>query len=225
MYLIGKKAFIDNLSKITKVEISKSNKSLINTLKENNIQFEIKDENYFNKKFPNINHQFIISYIEKEILSLEDLISLTNKNDKVTIIMLDEINDPFNFGNIIRSAEAFGVIAIIYKGNNQVQINDTVIKASTGAISNIHMIKVNNLSNALEILKTNGFWIYATTLANDSVDYTKIDYENKSIIIFGNENKGISPLIASKSDFRIKIPMHGSVQSLNVGTSVGIVLA
>jgi 23S rRNA (guanosine2251-2'-O)-methyltransferase len=73
------------------------------------------------------------------------------------VVILDSLQDPFNFGSIIRTCESFNVDAIVYKKDNQVQINDFVKKTSQGAINNIRMFKVVNLSNEIEFLKQNKF--------------------------------------------------------------------
>jgi 23S rRNA (guanosine2251-2'-O)-methyltransferase len=225
MNLIGKKALLDNINNIEKVELSNKNSDIISLLKSKKIKYFIKEDKYFNTNFKNVNHQYIISYTKNipDNISIETIINSGNK--KINIVILDEIQDPYNFGNIIRTCESFGVDCIVYKNVNQVQINDFVIKSSMGAINNIKLFKVANLSNVIEKLKDNGFWIYATTLNDKSENFKKIKFDDKSVFIFGNENKGINAGLIKLSDFCIKIPMRGKTQSLNVSTSVGVILS
>jgi 23S rRNA (guanosine2251-2'-O)-methyltransferase len=94
-----------------------------------------------------------------------------------------------------------------------------------GAVQYLNLVKVTNLHQVLDLLKNIGYWIYASTLSNDAIDYQKIKYDYKSIIIVGNEEKGISPLLKKTADFQIKIPMYGKIQSLNVSVATGVILA
>jgi 23S rRNA (guanosine2251-2'-O)-methyltransferase len=94
-----------------------------------------------------------------------------------------------------------------------------------GAISLLNMVKVVNLSQALDQLKSVGYWVYASVLSNEAVNYQNVKYDAKSIIVVGNEEKGVSALLTKQADFQIKIPMYGKVQSLNVAVATGIILA
>jgi len=224
MILFGKKAFLDNINEVNNVEVLKGNNEIISLLKSKKIKFEIKDDKYFFSNYGKVNHQGIVSFTKNNrVCELADL--LKDKSEKAIVVVLDEIQDPYNFGNIIRSCEAFGVKAIIYKQDNQVQINDYVIKSSMGAINNINLIKVVNLSNTLELLKKNKFWVYSTSLGNSSKSLYKTNFDNKTVLVFGNENNGVSKKLIEASDFLVKIPMVGKVESLNVSTSVGIVVS
>ena len=132
------------------------------------------------------------------------------------------MEDPHNFGAIIRTCEAAGVDYIIIPKNRSVEINSTVMKVSAGALNNIKIIEVNNLTNAIDKLKDNGFWIYATDM--DGENYTDVKYDSKTALIIGNEGKGISRLVLEKSDFIISIPMKGKINSLNASVAVGITI-
>jgi 23S rRNA (guanosine2251-2'-O)-methyltransferase len=94
-----------------------------------------------------------------------------------------------------------------------------------GAINNLNMFKVTNLSNEIDLLKKNGFWIYSSALSENSEDYNKVKYDKKLVLVVGSENKGVSKIILDKSDFIINIPMCGNVQSLNVSVATGILLS
>jgi 23S rRNA (guanosine2251-2'-O)-methyltransferase len=93
-----------------------------------------------------------------------------------------------------------------------------------GAINYLNLIKVTNLARTLEQLKQGGYWIYTTALNDKAQDINSIKFTDKCVLIVGNENKGVSSLLIDKSDFVIKINMHGHVQSLNVSVATGILL-
>lgn len=230
-YLFGKKALldaIDNNLKITNVYLSRKDNSIITTLQKNKINFEIKDSKFLNLISNNLNHQgvvFSINFINKPI-SINELIDKLKFNSNALILILDEIHDVGNLGAILRSADAFSVDAVIYKKNNQANpLNEIVIKTSTNAVSYLTLCETANLNNAIEKLKNIGFWVYASCLNNKSISYKSINYADKSVIVVGNEQKGISPLIIKNSDFIINIPQFGHVQSLNVSVATGILLS
>ena len=136
--------------------------------------------------------------------------------------MLDHLEDPHNFGAIIRTCECAGIKSIIIPSNRSVQVNDTVVKVSVGAIEHVKIIMVNNLTNAINKLKEMGYFIYAADMFGE--DYRNIDYASKKVLIIGNEGSGISRIVKDNSDFLVKIPMKGKINSLNASTSAGILI-
>ena len=97
------------------------------------------------------------------------------------------------------------------------------MKVSVGTLDNVNVIQVTNLSNTIDKLKDNGYWIVGTALEN-SVDYRDIDYNGKIALIVGNEGSGISNLVMKKCDFIAKIPMYGTTNSLNASVAAGIMI-
>lgn len=106
------------------------------------------------------------------------------------VLILDEIQDPRNFGAIIRSAEVFKVDLIIIPERNSVRINETVVKTSTGAIEYVNISKVTNLSDTINKLKKLDYWVYGAA-GEASINYNEEDYANKVILVLGNEGSGI----------------------------------
>ena len=228
--IFGPNALIEQIKKnkeqIIIVHVYKNNKKIINFLKSKNIKLKIHhDKIWFNKFNKTLNHQFIITEINSSNRkqNLENFLK-SNKNNKSIILMVDSIQDPHNFGAILRTCDALGVDAIIYKNNNQTKISDFVIKTSMGAINNLNLFNVVNFSRTIELLKKHRYWIYASTLNHKSIDNSKIVYNDKTVIIVGNEHSGISKLTEKQSDQLISINMHGNVQSLNVSVATGILI-
>lgn len=139
------------------------------------------------------------------------------------IVMLDHLEDPHNLGAIIRTCEAAGVDAIIIPKDRQVGINSTVMKTSAGTLINMKIICVSNLVNTIKKLKKNNFWVVGTSLEK-SIDYRKIDYSGKVVLIIGNEGHGMSRLVSEECDFIANIPMYGNVNSLNASVASGIMI-
>ncbi len=165
-------------------------------------------------------HQGII--LDVVDFSYADYHDFTN-DDNSFIIILDHLEDPHNLGAIIRTSEAAGVSGIIIPKDRGVSINATVIKTSTGAIDNIPISMVTNLSNTISDLKKNGFWIVGTDMVN-SMDYREIDYSGKIALVIGNEGSGMSRMVRESCDFIARIPMYGKVNSLNASVAAGIMI-
>ena len=155
--------------------------------------------------------------------SLDDIISESKSSHSPLLLILDSIQDTNNVGAILRSAECSGVNGVIVTKHNSAPINETVVKTSAGATEHIKIAQVNNLANAIDELKENGFWIVGSSLEN-AKPYTEVDYKISVALIVGNEEKGIRKLTADKCDFLVQIPMTGKLQSLNVSVATGILL-
>lgn len=140
------------------------------------------------------------------------------------ILVLDGIEDPHNLGAILRSADAFGVDGVILKSHDGVLLNPTVAKVSTGAIDYVKVAVVTNLSQAIETMKKQGYWVVASD-GSATQSYSQIDYASPIALIIGSEGFGISPLLLKRSDFVVKIPMFGHVNSLNASVATGILLS
>ena len=138
------------------------------------------------------------------------------------LVILDHLEDPHNFGAIIRTCEAAGVDGIIIPKDRSVDVNSTVIKVSTGTIDHMKIAQVINLVQTIRELKQKGFWIVGTDM--EGTDYDQIDYRGKTAIVIGNEGAGMSRLVQESCDFIAKIPMQGTVNSLNASVATGIIV-
>lgn len=153
----------------------------------------------------------------------EVILDLEAKENSL-VLLLDEIQDPRNFGAIIRSAEIFNVDVILIPERNSVRINETVVKTSAGAIEHVKIAKITNVADALDRLKSKGFWAYGAVGEAD-LNYNEEEYPKKVALVLGNEGTGIRKKVKEHCDKLIKIPMHGKINSLNVSVACGIVLS
>jgi 23S rRNA (guanosine2251-2'-O)-methyltransferase len=165
------------------------------------------------------NHQGFLAFVKE--YNYVPFAEIKNDNN---ILMLDRIQDPHNFGAIIRSAALFGFNSIVILDRNQTAVTPVVVKTSAGTIFNVKIAKVANLSNALMILKNEGHWVYSTYLSDDSVDIEDVDFSEKKVIVIGNEGEGITKKIADNSDYKIKIKTADAIDSLNASVATGVVL-
>jgi 23S rRNA (guanosine2251-2'-O)-methyltransferase len=170
-------------------------------------------------------HQGFVAIVDDYgTVSLDALISSAAKKQYPLLAVLDGIEDPHNLGAILRSADAFGVDGIIIKNHGEVSLNGTVAKVSTGAINYVKVAVVANLSQAIETLKEHSYWIVASD-GSGQVDYDAIDYKCPIALVIGSEGHGIQPLVLKHSDFVVKIPMFGHVNSLNASVAASVLFA
>lgn len=220
MIVYGKnvaKEVISTKKEIKRVILSNNfdNKEILDGLK--GIKIEYMNKRDMDYKYSS-NNQGIVMEIEDYKYS-----DIKEVYDKNFIVILDHLEDPHNFGAIIRTCEAAGVDAIIIPKKRSVEINSTVMKVSAGALNNIKIVEVNNLVNAMEKLQDNGFWIYGTDMENSEV-YTDVKYDAKTALVIGAEGNGIGRLVREKCDFVVNIQMTGKINSLNASVAAAIVI-
>ncbi len=171
---------------------------------------------------PGVNHQGVIAYTAlQEYCSVADLIEYANqKNEKPFIIICDGIEDPYNLGAIIRTAECCGVHGIIIPKRRSVGINYAVSKSACGALEYIKVARVANITAAINALKENGIWVYGADMGGQP--YDKVDFSGPVALVVGSEGKGISRLVNDNCDVVLSLPMKGHITSLNASVAAGI---
>ena len=190
-----------------------------------NISITYLDFNEMDHMVSNAVHQGVIAEIKKyEYFTLEHIVSLSKKVEHPIIVLLDGITDPQNFGAILRSCDVFNVTGVIIPKHQQVPLNATVAKTSAGAINYVPVVLVSNLNNAIRTLKENGFWVVSTDGAG-TMNYFDISYDFPTALIIGSEGNGISQLTLKNSDYVVKIPLLGHLNSLNASVAAGILLS
>ena len=169
-------------------------------------------------------HQgFALFCSELDNLSIEELCSMTENEQKCNILILDQVTDPQNIGAIIRSCAAFGTKALIVQDKNSPQESGSMAKAAAGTMEMVPVVRVTNLSRAIETLKKNGFWVVGMDgYAKDNVD--KIDKNTKLAVIMGSEGAGMRRLVEESCDITVRLPINPKVESLNVSTAAAVVL-
>ena len=170
-------------------------------------------------------HQGVIAQVAAhEYMELDDLIASVRERGEIPfLLILCEIQESYNLGSILRIADAAGVHGVIIPQRRSVGLDAAVAKASAGAIEHVPVCRVTNLSQTIDSLKGQGFWIAATD-AEGTVSYEKADWQGPLAILIGGEGEGISPVLRQHCDFLISIPMQGKVNSLNAAVATGIVV-
>ena len=171
------------------------------------------------------NHQGVIAFIPAITYErLENIIPFVYEQGKNPfIVLLDGVTDVRNFGAIARTCECAGVDAIVIPSRGSVTVNADAVKTSAGALHTLPVCREQNLKDTLQFLKSSGFHIVAATEKGD-YDYTKADYTGPMCIIMGAEDKGVSYDNLALCDEWVKIPMLGTIESLNVSVAAGILI-
>ena len=229
MIIEGKNAVEEALrghATVERIMIQKGtpNQGLVNKIKESGFQYQFVDRAALDRVSKSKNHQGFIAFVsDYNYFELREIIDAGyKKGTQPLILILDGVEDPHNFGNIIRTAECMGVDGIIIPKNRSASVTDTVIRVSAGAASHVKVCKVTNINHEIEYLKQKGFWIFAADLGG--VDIAKTNLSGPIAIVMGGEHTGVRTLTRNLVDGIISIPQHGKINSLNVGAATAITL-
>ena len=213
---------LDNNTKIYKVflDINFDDKQLLNKIDKKNLHKYHIDKNKLDKMCKNsVNQGIALDIEEYKYLNIDDIV----KDEKANfIVMLDSLEDPHNFGAIIRTCECAGVNYIIIPKNRSVSVNSTVYKTASGALSHMKIVEVVNLSNTIRKLQDLGYWVYAAEA--DGKDYRNIDFKGKTCLVIGSEGHGIKQVIRNTCDEVVSLTQKGKINSLNASVAAGILI-
>ena len=199
-------------------------KNILDLLNKNKVKYVYCKKGKLDNLAGNEFHQGVVAKVHTyDYYNFDEfMVEMTTKENPL-VVMLDGIEDPHNFGAILRSCEAMGVDGVIVSKHGSCPLNSTVAKTSTGAIELVKVIQVNNLNVCINKLKDQGFWVVGAE-AHNSVDYREVDYSGKIVLVVGSEGKGISRLVIENCDYKVKLPMVGKVNSLNVSVACAVLL-
>ena len=167
-------------------------------------------------------HQNFIAFTEEyNYCSVEDILqNAKEKNKAPFIVVLDGIQDPHNFGSIIRVCECADVDGIIIPKHRSVGVTETVSRTSAGAINHVKIARVTNLNSEIENLKKQNIWVYALELGGENI-YSQ-NLTGAIAIVVGSEGFGVSKLTKNLCDGVLTLPMQGKVNSLNASVACGV---
>ena len=198
--------------------------SLIASARQAGISIRFESREVLNKLSGNAKHQGCLMQIDDESpsgLTFEQL--LQQNHDRSLYLVLDGVQDPHNLGACLRTADATGVDAVIIPKDRSVGLNATVRKVAAGGAETVPLIEVSNLTRCIKEMKKAGIWIYGTSDQAMNVIYEH-DYNSAVALVMGAEGDGLRRLTAEQCDHLIKLPMMGSVESLNVSVATGVCL-
>ncbi|MBA5792610.1 23S rRNA (guanosine(2251)-2'-O)-methyltransferase RlmB [Flavobacterium sp. xlx-214] len=198
---------------------------LMKTLKKNNVNFSYVPVEKLNKLSKFNNHQGAVASVAPiKFVTMEQLVEgVLEKKENPLFLILDQLSDARNFGAIIRTAECTGVDGIIIQKQGSAPVNGDTVKTSAGAVFNIPICKVDHIKDAVFYLQGSGISTVAATEKTENNIYD-IDFKGGIAIIMGSEDKGVNPSVLKIVDEKAKLPMFGTISSLNVSVACGAFL-
>jgi len=216
-----KQYHIQTIEVLDKSHVTK-NSEMRELLKNYSPQIRYIDYDTFNRKYGEKRTQGIVVSFSGDIV--KTLPSFKDIESNYCLLIVDNVTDPQNFGQIIRTAECAGINGVIIPERNSVGITDTVVQVSQGSFCNMPIYTVTNLNQTLSQLKEDDFWTIAVENGIEAKPWDQIDYQGKIAIVIGSEGQGIKPLVLRSCDFQATIPMQGETASLNVSAATAVVL-
>lgn len=231
MIIEGKNAVLEALKNnvtINKLSVQKNltdnmSNQIIKMAKDKGIRIDFVEKSVLDKKSKNKHQGFVCDTTDFEYCDIQDIFELAeNRHEQPFFVVLDGIEDPHNFGAIIRTCECAGVHGIIIPEHRAVAVNDTVVKTSAGATANMLIAREKNLNNTIEYLKKQGVWVYA--LETGGKEMTHMNLQGAIAVVVGSEGRGVSKLTREKCDDTISIKLRGKVNSLNASVATAVVV-
>jgi 23S rRNA (guanosine2251-2'-O)-methyltransferase len=192
---------------------------IVDLCKERRIPVRFESREHLDRAAGGANHQGVVGMGAAErYASLEDTAAGGGLH-----VVLDGVEDPHNLGAIIRTAHAAGAAAVVIPERRAVGLTEVVGRAASGALAYLPVVRVTNVSRALEDLKKAGYWIYGLDERAEA-QYDQIEFTKPTAIVLGGEGQGLHQNVARHCDVLVRIPMAGGVASLNVSVAAGVVL-
>ena len=193
--------------------------------KENKIVVEFVNRAKLDKLCGGKNHQGVVAFVAPvEYSTLEEILKFAEeKNQPPFLILLDEIEDPHNFGAILRTADAVGVHGVIIPKRRSVSINSTVAKTSAGAVEYVKVAQVTNVAETLKKLRELDLKVVGSDMSAEK-NFNDADLTGGIVLVIGSEGKGMRRLTRENCDLLVKIPMCGKINSLNASVAAAVLM-
>jgi 23S rRNA (guanosine2251-2'-O)-methyltransferase len=192
---------------------------IIELCRTNSVPVRFESRELLDRASKGISHQGVLAFgAAHSYVDLKDAIQGAK-----LIVVLDSVEDPHNLGAIIRTAHAAGANAVVVPERRAAPLTETVSRAAAGALEYLPVVRITNVSQTLEQLKENGFWIYGLDERGTEM-YDRVEYAFPTAIVLGGEGKGLHHGVQKHCDVLVRIPMAGAVSSLNVSVAAGVVL-
>ena len=212
---------------IHRVDLQKNGRSeksdeLLNLIKKSYASCQRLQKQDFLRMYGGVRSQGVVVEFSGAVLA--GPLPALDRERSACLLALDQVEDPQNLGQIIRTAECAGVDGLLLPKHHSAPITDAVLQVSQGAFATMPLYEVTNLREALSRLKDAGFWVVGLENSIVAKHWHKIDYKEKIVIVIGSEGKGIREKVIESCDFKATIPMQGNTNSLNVSAAVAAIL-
>lgn len=197
-------------------------RDLTDLAQQNRIRIERLGRENFDRLAGDVNHQGVVACTASADYVSADQI-LANAGNIPLLVLLDGVEDPRNFGAILRTAECAGAGGVFIPERRAVGLTETVAKSAAGATEYVKVAKVRNLNRLIDELKERNIWVVGAS-GEAAKAYTEWDWRLPTALVLGGEGRGLHRLVAEKCDILVKIPLYGKIESLNVSVAAGIIL-
>lgn len=213
------------LQRLLVIRTDKQFADLVQLARSLHVPVHIQPSASLDRLVPDGRHQGIVAFAAAKAYQTEEsiLARAAERSEPPLLVILDGVEDPHNLGAVIRTAEGAGVHGVFIPERRAAGLTSVVAKVSAGAIDHMPVARVTNTSRLIESLKAAGVWIYGVEPSASKL-YTDVDLRGPVGLVFGGEGTGIRPGLLQHCDERIRIPMRGHVQSLNVSASAAVLL-
>jgi len=193
---------------------------IVSLAKTNEVLVETVPRTLLDDMEPDVNHQGVLLEVPQfPYADLEDVIERTG-----TVLVLDHLADPQNFGTLLRSGDAAGIAGAVMPSDRSASISPSVVNSSSGAVEHMEIALVPNLGRALDKLEQSGRWIIGLDGGDDAQDLFSADIPMPAALVVGSEGSGLTANIRKRCQLLVRLPMHGRVESLNAATAGSIAL-
>lgn len=198
-------------------------RKLLDLARERGVLVRFEDRNFF-ARLPFKAHQGVVAMAPPfDYAGLDDVLHAPRETP-LLLVILDHLTDPHNVGAIIRTAECAGAHGVVLPERRSAGVNATVRKASAGAAARIPIVRVANVAQTIRRLRDAGVWTAGADADQGAIPMRDADLRRDAAIAIGAEGGGLAPLVKRECDALVRIPMHGSLASLNASVAAGILL-
>lgn len=198
-------------------------RKILDTAREQGVRVRFEARGYF-AQFPYKANQGVVAFgAPFPYVTLEELLHAP-RSGPALFVVLDHITDPHNAGAIIRTAECAGATGVVMPERRAAGVNATVRKAAAGAAAHLPIARVANIADAVRKLKKANVWVAGADLGEQSVAYTQADFARDLALVIGAEGAGLSQLVKRECDYLVRIPVLGTVASLNASVAAAVLL-
>jgi 23S rRNA (guanosine2251-2'-O)-methyltransferase len=171
-------------------------------------------------------HQGVVAAVEaRRTRDLDEVLRALAGAAAATLVVLDGVQDPHNLGAVVRNAALTGVAAVLIPKDRAAGVTPVVEKVAAGGLEHVDVVRVGNLAQVLRRLREEGFWVYGAAGEAGAEDLDRVDFAGRVALVLGEEHAGLRRLTRELCDRLVRIPSTGVIDSFNLGTASGIILA
>ncbi len=198
---------------------------LLELARSQGIPVETVPKDFFARHLSVETHQGVAAAAEElPVIDLEALLAKLPSEAPQRLLLLDSVEDPHNFGALMRSALSFGFQGVIWPRRRSAPLSAVAVKAAAGAAEYLHLVRVGNLNQAMEALKARQYWIYGS-VAEGGQDPQSEDFPRSAALVIGSEGRGLHRLVQERCDALLTIPCEGPLESLNASVAGALLMA